>query len=421
MQACVFNTWGPIAQSAKFAFCWTDADIAWTSNVMLVVGLVSVPPSYWLVARRGVRFTVVWAGAGPLALGCLLRCVSLQGDVLRWTALLCGALNGWSSIMIEATLTLLSLTWFPAGERTTATGLVIATQMAGLVPPALLFPRLVAEPAGPELPCAARDPELQAEVAGQVSAVLYGQAGVSVAVFLLLLVHFPSGPPGPPSASATSPRTSLRASLRAILSSRQRLLSGAAFACITVPMMWIAVANQNLHPLGLTQKDTGYIQAIIITAAVIMNVCNSFLSDLFTGHLKTFICSFLTLSLATSIWLALLCFRVAPFSLAAVYTASIVCMVSLRCIIGIFYELLMEVQHPVPESLASLVWGQAGRLLSVAFLGMFSLQEAGLLHGVAWMNYFLVTFTALPLGLLLLVRVSYSRTKQDRAGAGAGE
>ena len=29
--------------------------------------------------------------------------------VLKWTSLLCGAMNGWSSIMIEATLTLLSL------------------------------------------------------------------------------------------------------------------------------------------------------------------------------------------------------------------------------------------------------------------------------------------------------------------------
>ena len=29
--------------------------------------------------------------------------------------------------------------------------------------------------------------------------------------------------------------------------------SGIAFSCITVPMMWITVANQNLHPLGLSQ------------------------------------------------------------------------------------------------------------------------------------------------------------------------
>ena len=118
--------------------------------------------------------------------------------------------------------------------------------------------------------------------------------------------------------------------------------------------------------------------------------------------------------------------QVAPFSVPAVYVSSILCMVSLRCIIALFYELLMEVwlvlhlfqthsthlkimphfimpqyihfsaalpkisrgiwkeyslttlidfipqvHYPVPESLASLAWGQAGRLLSAIFLGMF--------------------------------------------------
>ena len=75
--------------------------------------------------RWGLRWTVVVSGAGTLALGSLLRCVSLDGEVLKWTSLLCGALNGWSSIMIECTLTVLSVKWFPANERTTATGVVI--------------------------------------------------------------------------------------------------------------------------------------------------------------------------------------------------------------------------------------------------------------------------------------------------------
>ena len=123
-------------------------------------------------------------------------------------------------------------------------------------------------------------------------------------------------------------------------------------------MMWITVANQNLHPLGLTQKDTGYIGTIIIASAVTMNIFNSRLSDKFSGHLKTTICSFLTISLAAALWLALLCFEIAPFSKPAVYIAAIVCMVSLRCIIALFYELLMEVHYPTPESLASLTWGQ---------------------------------------------------------------
>ena len=77
----------------------------------------------------------------------------------------------------------------------------------------------------------------------------------------------------------------------------------------------------------------------------------------------------------------------------------------------------------MPESLASLAWGQAGRLLSAIFLGMFrwcwlllfqfdlyhftiSLEEAGIVDGVSWMNYFLVIFIALPLVFLLMVKVT---------------
>ena len=37
----------------------------------------------------------------------------MAGPVLEVTSLVCGALNGWASIMIEATLTSLSVTWFP--------------------------------------------------------------------------------------------------------------------------------------------------------------------------------------------------------------------------------------------------------------------------------------------------------------------
>lgn len=324
-------------------------------------------------------------------------------------------MNGWSSIMIEATLTLLSLRWFPPGERTRATGVVIATQMAGLLPPALLFPRIVQEPdVDLDRNCTSRDPDLMATMKNQVSYILYGQAGISTVIFLLMLVYFPEAPPSPPSSSASTSRPLFKESLRRIFKSKKRILTGVAFACITVPMMWIAVANQNLHPLGLSQQDTGNIQAIIVGMAVCMNLSNSYLSDLFSGRLKSFICAFLTLSLAAAVWLALLCFKVAPFSVPAVFASSIICMVSLRCIIALFYELLMEVHYPVPESLASLAWGQAGRLLSAIFLGMFSLEEAGVVEGVGWMNYFLVIFIALPLALLLTVKVTYNRMEHDR-------
>jgi len=35
-----------------------------------------------------------------------------------------------------------------------------------------------------------------------------------------------------------------------------------------------------------------------------------------------------------------------------------------------------------------------------------SLEEAGIVEGVSWMNYFLVIFIALPLALLMMVKVN---------------
>ena len=150
-----------------------------------------------------------------------------------------------------------------------------------------------------------------------------------------------------------------------------------------------------------------------------MNLFNSRLSDKFSGHLKTTICVFLTVSLCCSVWLALLCFKLIAPTKTTIYISSIGCMLCLRCIIALFYELLMEVHYPTSESLASLTWGQVGRLLSALFLGMFSLETAGVLQGFDWMNYCLVIFIALPLLCLLAVRVEYKRSDKDRrAGTG---
>ena len=225
VQACIFNTWGPIAQSAKLAFCWSDAVVAWTGNTMLLVGIFAVPFSYSIINYSGLRTTVVWSGSGVLALGALVRCISMEGSIQQWTSLLCGALNGWASIMIECTLTVLSVKWFPAGERTTATGIVIATQMAGLVPPALLFPKLVAEP-GPGQQNCTENTELAGEIRTQVSYILYTEAALASVVFLAMVFYFPEAPPSPPSPSATAQRLNIREGLSNIFTSPKNIFIG---------------------------------------------------------------------------------------------------------------------------------------------------------------------------------------------------
>ena len=141
------------------------------------------------------------------------------------TSLICAALNGWASIVIDGTLTALTAAWFPAGERTTATGLIVALQMAGLVPPSLLFPWLVPEP--PPLPPSSRDnnrttaavaesSQLAADIRDEVAAILYGEAALAAALLAVMLLFFPDRPPSPPSKSAGVARQDVRSSLRRI-------------------------------------------------------------------------------------------------------------------------------------------------------------------------------------------------------------
>ena len=52
--------------------------------------------------------------------------------------------------------------------------------------------------------------------------------------------------------------------------------------------------------------------------------------------------------------------------------------------------------------------------MAATFLGMFSLESAGVLHGFNWMNYCLVIFIAIPLLFLVLVKVEYKRSVKDK-------
>ena len=149
----------------------------------------------------------------------------MDSTILQWTSLICGALNGWSSIMIECTLTVLSVIWFPTQERTTATGIVIATQMAGLIPPAMLFPRIVTEPNINETNCTGNR-QLAADITAEVSWILYTEAAIAGVIFLAMLCYFPGNPPSPPSPSASSERFNVLKGLRNIFTSSKNMLIG---------------------------------------------------------------------------------------------------------------------------------------------------------------------------------------------------
>ncbi len=53
LQGCVWNCWGPIAQSAKEVFDWTDADIALLPSWGNIMNCVTIVPVTWLMDVKG--------------------------------------------------------------------------------------------------------------------------------------------------------------------------------------------------------------------------------------------------------------------------------------------------------------------------------------------------------------------------------
>ena len=63
-QNMIWNTWGPIADSAKFVFGWSDSTIAWMSNWGPISFIVSGAFFSWLLSKSTYLHTIVYSTKG---------------------------------------------------------------------------------------------------------------------------------------------------------------------------------------------------------------------------------------------------------------------------------------------------------------------------------------------------------------------
>ena len=164
MQCIVWNTWGPIESGAQYAFDWSESTVAMFANWGTVMFLLSVVPLSKMVevmytALSTVIIVKIYSPdvhcthcAGRSAKNCPSRvwpdgrwhCLALWSKIYQqWDSLpdrvcsivlftilhflhschACAILNGISGVTVMAAPPIISSTWFPASERTTATAI----------------------------------------------------------------------------------------------------------------------------------------------------------------------------------------------------------------------------------------------------------------------------------------------------------
>ncbi|XP_030895089.1 solute carrier family 49 member 4 [Leptonychotes weddellii] len=250
-QGLVWNTWGPIQNSARQAYGFSSWDIA----LLVLWGPIGFLPCFafmWLLDKRGLRVTVLLTSF-LMVLGTGLRCIPVSDLMLKRRLIHGGQLlNGLAGPTVMNAAPFLSTTWFSADERATATAIASMLSYLGGACAFLVGPLVVPAPNGTS-PLLASETS-RTHIKDLIEAVLYAEFGVVCLLFSATLVYFPPRPPLPPSVAAASQRLSYRRSFCRLLSNMRFLMIALAYAIpLGVFAGWSGVLDLILTPVHVSQ------------------------------------------------------------------------------------------------------------------------------------------------------------------------
>ncbi|NXJ75128.1 DIRC2 protein, partial [Trogon melanurus] len=403
-QGLVWNTWGPIQNSARLAFGFSGWDIA----LLVFWGPIGFAPCFffmWLMDKKGER------GRGRRG-----RAIVLQMTVISilYCRLIHGGqlLNGLAGPTVMNAAPFLSTTWFSPDERATATAIASLLNYLGCAGAFLVGPLVVPSPNGTSHPLLVSQSSTD-RIKDRIEAVLYAEFGMVSLIFSAALAYFPSRPPFPPSVAAASQRLSYRRSFCRLLSNFRFLMIALAYAIpLGVFSGWSGVLDLILTPVHVSQVDAGWIGFWSIVGGCVVGIAMARFADFIRGMLKFILLLLLSGATLASTWFTLTCLTSVthlPLTTATLYTSCILLGIFLNSSVPIFFELFVETVYPVPEGITCGVV----TFLSNVFMGVLLFFLTFYHTEFSWFNWCLPGSCLLSLLLILCFRESYDRLYLD--------
>uniref|UniRef100_A0A8C0B411 Solute carrier family 49 member 4 n=1 Tax=Buteo japonicus TaxID=224669 RepID=A0A8C0B411_9AVES len=333
----VWNSWGPIQNSARLAFGFSGWDIA----LLVFWGPIG---AWW---SRGLRVTVLLTSS-LMVLGAGLRCVPVSDLEIRKKLIHGGQLlNGLAGPTVMNAAPFLSTTWFSPDERATATAIASLLNYLGAAGAFLVGPLVVPSPNGTSHLLLLSQSNNE-HIKDRIEAVLYAEFGMVSLIFSAALAYFPSRPPFPPSVAAASQRLSYRRSFCRLLSNFRFLMVALAYAIpLGVFSGWSGVLDLILTPVHVSQVSIFW---LIISSYFVSGI----FADFIRGMLKFILLLLLSGATLASTWFTLTCLTSVthlPLTTATLYTSCILLGIFLNSSVPIFFELFVETVYPVPEGI----------------------------------------------------------------------
>ncbi|XP_062862013.1 solute carrier family 49 member 4 [Trichomycterus rosablanca] len=411
LQNVVWNTWGPIQNSAKHAFGFSSTDIA----ILVIWGPVGYIPwllFVWLMDKKGLRSSLLLT-LFFMVLGSVLRSIPLNDLHLKRLFVHGGQLlNGLAGPTAMSAGPLLSTTWFPPDQRATATAIASLAGYLGAACSFLIGPLAVPAPNDTQTEDTYThwDPK---HIRERIQLVLYAESGMIVLLFAVVLFYFPSRPPMPPSVAAASQRLSYRSSICRLMSNMRFLMIALAYSVPTgVLAGWFGVLDMILTPVKVGQVDAGWIGFWSVVGGCVFGVAMARFADSVRGMLKLIAVLMMAGASLAATWFTLMCLTRLTHLLstkATLFTSCILVGIFINSSIPIFFELFIETVYPVPEGITCGVVTFLSNLftgLLLTFLTFYSTE-------LSWLNWCLTGSCLFSLLLILVFRESYDRLYLD--------
>ncbi|XP_033742487.1 solute carrier family 49 member 4 homolog [Pecten maximus] len=420
-QGCAWNTWGPIAASSEEAFGWDDADIALLSNWGPISYLLSAVIFAWIIDVKGLRMAMVITGFFITA-GTGIRCITSEPPYVKWTVNIAQFLNGIGGPVAMGLPPVLSSTWFPPHERTTATAVTLIFNYGFLAGSFVIGPYFVSDKppsnstensAGFSDMLASNHSDVMERIhreRKEIMFLLYVEFGFVAFIYLLVLVYFPAKPKIPPSTTASIARMKFRTGFIKLFKNSQFWV-----ICLTYGLSlgifnaWQSVLDVNLKPHGISENEAGWIGFYSTVSAAVSCVIVGRFADIYSKHMRLFLLVLYTGSTLAMAWFILLINGYIPESKVSLYVSVIVSTILITSTPALYYEMVCEITFPVAEGITNLWLTTMNNLGGLLFLFVQMIPNIG----TVWENWCVIGAMVACIPVLCTFKEHYYRLEVD--------
>ncbi|XP_067937130.1 solute carrier family 49 member 4 homolog [Watersipora subatra] len=425
-QCLNFVVWMPLSDSLLIAYDWDVSYVGAAAAAAALTFVILALPVMYIIETRGLRVGMLIAGISAV-LVCLFWNASLHTNAF-WLFVIGSLLCGISPCATLVVPSLLSVTWFPVTQRTTATSIGVLSVGVGsgigyIAGPQITGPYITAKSVLHRENLTA---EYIADVTSGLQNVGYFLLAVDVIVLIMIVAYFPSAPPTPPSVAQTMGREDFWAGLQILKTNYQFWLLSLAFNLTNSPVYtWIPLLAVHFRNLGLDQDEALWIAIAAALAAGVGVFVIGLLADrpFFQRKTKRILQGFSVISIVLLLLLSLIqCeyIYISPEALIPLLCGILICVgITTQSIFPICTELACEYAYPVHEGLTCTVVFMLNWGISIIFLGL--LLVPALSEDTAWMTWVCFVGCSISLPLNILLKDDFRRLDLDSKPKGFKE